>query len=444
MISLKDQIKLHPAVVYREYDGTVLLYHTGLQKVFTFSGSTSDLLGLCKDWISIEDAVAELSKTFDVEDPAEFEKDVIDFYESALTKNILITKQSQKRRDLSFEREIPSISENGINRLNTVTFELTYKCNERCRHCYIAGSDRPELSKEKIISILDELADMKVMNIVFTGGELFTRSDTFEILEYAYSKNFLIEIYTNGNLLDGDDIIRLKAIWPKCIDFSVYSYIPEKHDAITQVKGSFIKTIETIRKCKLIGIPVNIKSPIFNETIDDVLGMIEMANELGVTIEPGINITPKKNGDLSPTKMRIESHEDYWQFYDTISSIYGDPDSTDEYKPPSKMCSAGENSISINPYGDVFPCNLMPLCIGNLIDNSIKDIWESSVELKKWRQMNNRSLRKECENCEHIEICDFCPGDALLRTGCLTKKYESACHVAEQKYNYKKRKGGAL
>ena len=62
---------------------------------------------------------------------------------------------------------------------------------------------------------------MGVLAILFTGGEVFVRDDIFEILEYAYEKRFAVDIFTNGTLLDGDKIIKLKALWLKGIHFSV-------------------------------------------------------------------------------------------------------------------------------------------------------------------------------------------------------------------------------
>ncbi len=70
----------------------------------------------------------------------------------------------------------------------------------------------------------------------------------------AYSKRFLMDIFTNGTLLDGMDYIRLKSCHPRCVHFSVYSHIPQKHDAVTQTPGSFEKTIKAIGKRRMFTI----------------------------------------------------------------------------------------------------------------------------------------------------------------------------------------------
>src|SRR5271169_6479398 len=71
-------------------------------------------------------------------------------------------------------------------------FELTYRCNLKCRHCYVAPSAVNERGKEldtkQVFTILDQLAGAGCLNIGFTGGEPFLREDIFEILGYAKNK----------------------------------------------------------------------------------------------------------------------------------------------------------------------------------------------------------------------------------------------------------------
>ena len=292
----------------------------------------------------------------------------------------------------------------------------------------MAGENRQELTAGKIRTILDELYDLNVFNLIFTDGEIFTREDSFDILEYAYSKRFLIDIFTNGTLLDGNDYIRLKSCQPRCIHFSVYSHIPQKHDAITQMPGSFEKTIKAIKTCILIDIPVNIKTPVFDETIDDIQGIVSLAESLSASIELGQNITPKKNGDLKPTALKISGEEKddrvHYAIKNLIKTIENE---TDKKQVSDKLCGAGEHSISINPYGEVYPCNLLQLCIGDVTKQSVREIWDTSDMLKWWRENNRRSLKKGCSNCNMTERCIFCPGEAMMRKGNPLEMYEDAC-----------------
>ena len=429
---MQNRLRLHPAVFYRKYSNKTVLYHTEQQRVYTFNASSGDVFDQFRDYCLISDAFSALKQIYEVEDKEDFNSAIEDFIDEMLKKGILKEEFKQREKVKTLEKEI-SDSFFGGGQLYSVLFEVTYKCNERCRHCYIVDENRKELSTTEIESILDDLASMNVMNVVFTGGEVFLRKDAFEILEYAYSKGFVIDIFTNGNLIDENDYIRLKLIYPRSVHFSLYSHIAEKHDNITRVKGSFEKTLKSIKSCAAIGIPVNIKTPVFAETADDVPEIIKLAKKLEVSIEIGSNITPQKDGNLEPTKMAIRDIEKEKELNkvikDMIPSDYIEREICTDYD-LLKNCGAGEKSLSINPYGEVFPCNMLPLCIGDLTKRSIQDIWTASEKLEWWRANNYRKNRKGCEKCDLATECAFCPGEAMLRTGDPLSKYDKACLAA--------------
>ena len=188
---------------------------------------------------------------------------------------------------------------------------------------------------------------------------------------------------------------------------------------------------------------MNIKTPVFEETADDVTEMVHLANSLGVSIEIGSNITPKKDGDLSPTKMEISSPEKEYHLMEMISQLIPSQESAKDnfIKAENlRICGAGDKSISIAPYGEVFPCNMLQLCIGDLTKQSINEIWEESVQLKWWRTSNLRNNRKGCENCKYSDECAFCPGEAMMRTGNPLTKYEKACRDTYALVGREKRK----
>jgi len=436
------KLKLHPGVFYRAYNDLVVLYHTGKQEVFTFSDTAADIFDCFQELCFPDDAIELLKKTYEIDDEDDFEQSIRSFVDVGIDKGILISEYKQVDRTNDLEKEV-SKSFSDSKQLHTVTLELTYKCNERCRHCYIVDDDRKELTTEQIKSVLDELSNMNVFCIVFTGGEVFTRKDAFDILEYAYSKRFVIDIFTNGTLLDGNDYLRLKAVWPRCVHFSVYSHIAEKHDAITQVKGSFAKTMKSIQACTLIGIPVNIKATIFSETMDDVQGLVQLSESLGASIELGTNITPQKDGDLSPMTMKVSGEENDRVVFDTIKNLIKTigPNPKDETR-SEKLCGAGDKSISINPYGEAYPCIMLPICIGDISEQTMKQIWEESDALNQWRETNLRSLKKGCADCDLIDGCVFCPGVAMMRTGDALTMYEEACYDTRIVTGRDIRKGG--
>lgn len=207
--------------------------------------------------------------------------------------------------------------------------------------------------------------------------------------------------------------------------------------------GSFEKTIKAIEACNIIGIPVNIKTPVFDETIDDIEGMVHLAESLSASIELGHNITPKKNGDLEPTALKISGEEKNDRVHYAIKSLIKTIDNEIYKKERSdKLCGAGEHSISINPYGEVYPCNLLQLCIGNVTKQSVKEIWEKSDALKWWRENNLRSRKKGCLDCTLMDRCVFCPGEAMMRTGNPLEMYDDACLATKYVVNRESKERG--
>lgn len=425
----ENKFRLHPAVFYRLYDDLTVLYHTAQQKVYTFAGNADLILNMFSETNSVSAVLDSLKKSIQIDDYEAFSRGIEDFVHELIKKEILMSQFTQEAITDTLETEVAA-SFYGKHLLYSVTLELTYLCNEKCRHCYVTKGSKKELETKQIFDIIDQLALENVLNIVFTGGEVFVRKDAFEIIEYAYSKGFVIDIFTNGTLLSGDDIIRLKRVYPRSVHFSLYSHIKEKHEAITMVDGSFEKTVNAILQCSSVGIPTNIKMPIFQETAGDIKGMVELANRLGVTIELGSNITPKKDGDLSPTEMQISSFMQRYEVQQLIDELVPSPEPSQESS-SDKLCGAGERSISINPYGEVFPCNMFPLMIGDLTKQTLSEIWNYSDELLWWRDNNYRTSRVGCEYCDLANDCYYCPGEAMLREGNPLAKYDAACVATE-------------
>jgi MoaA/NifB/PqqE/SkfB family radical SAM enzyme len=109
-----------------------------------------------------------------------------------------------------------------------VSIEITRRCPLVCQHCYnnlpmgdLEARNR-ELSKEEYFVILDELAEMGVMWVLFTGGEIFARKDFLEIYTYAKTKGFLITLFTNGILINERIADFLVSQPPFAIEITLY------------------------------------------------------------------------------------------------------------------------------------------------------------------------------------------------------------------------------
>ncbi len=135
----------------------------------------------------------------------------------------------------------------------SVHLDITYRCNERCVHCYLDHDDHGEMTTAEIKGVLDQLAEAGVFFLTFSGGEVFLRRDFFELLEHARRLLFNVKIKTNAVMIHEAEAKRIRALGVDTIQISVYSHRPEVHDAITKLPGSFKRTIEGIRLLKRTG-----------------------------------------------------------------------------------------------------------------------------------------------------------------------------------------------
>lgn len=300
----------------------------------------------------------------------------------------------------------------------SVHLDVTYRCNERCEHCYLDHEDKGEMTTAEIKGILDQLAEVGVFFLVISGGEPLVRKDCFEIIRYARKKLFNVKLKTNAILIGEAEAVLLKQLGVEQVQISVYSHRPEVHDAVTKVRGSLERTIAAIRRLKAAGLKVSISNVLMQRNFDDYAGVQNIARDLGTSYQLDPTITPMMDGGTDVLDLRITGDALMPVFTDeTVVSDVDEycavPEAADDEVLDSIPCSAGHTSCYITPYADVFPCVQFPLPSGNLRRQSFKEIWYGSPELKEVRSIVMRDLQT-CSSCSNVSSCSRCPGLAYL------------------------------
>lgn len=301
----------------------------------------------------------------------------------------------------------------------SVQLDLTYRCNERCVHCYLDHDDKGEMTTAEIKRLLEEMAEAGVFILTLSGGEIFLRKDLFEILEHARRRlTFCVKLKTNAILIREREAARIRDLGVESIQISIYSHRPEVHDAITLIPGSLKRSLDAIRFLKSQGLRVIMANVLMIQNVGDYAGVRALAAELGVecTLDP--TITPMMDGDRSVLNLGVDREALRQVFRD--GALVGDVDEfcavaekpgDDELN--SRPCSAGHTTCYVSPYGDVFPCVQFPLPTGNVRRQRFLDIWRHSEQMNDVRSIRMHDLTT-CTSCTHIGNCTRCPGLAYM------------------------------
>lgn len=203
-----------------------------------------------------------------------------------------------------------------------IHFDLTFRCNLHCIHCYLPEKDlypsssyklelrsrnRAELNKEEVFNVLDQLARYGTLFLNFSGGEIFIRRDILDIIEYARKKKFSVSLMSTGTIKFNRKVVeRLASVGIQAVDISLYSTTPEIHDAITRTLGSFHKTIKAIELLRKQGIKLRLKCPLMKVNIRTFknVAALDDSYEIDWMLDP--NITERRNGNKEPIYLRID------------------------------------------------------------------------------------------------------------------------------------------
>jgi len=333
--------------------------------------------------------------------------------------------------------------------LDVVYVELTDKCNLSCLHCYAknVSGERRELKTENFLNLIDELASLGVLEIVFTGGEPLLYDDIFEVLRYTKSKKIDFSIFTNGTLLNKNTIMKLKALNPQYIAISLDSNKAEIHNKIRE-KKCFSKVVKNIEFLVSEGIPTRINYTIFKGINDKD---VEIEDTISFFIQKKVNryvvSTVTEYGKGKKNKRFIlptSSGEQIARILQKIATNYQSKSSEREIIPSFSVttnfenemnqwensdaliknlrtkCGIGTHTCTIKANGDVVLCPVLreeKYCAGNILKRRLKEIWLNSNIFDHFRTHTIEDI-PQCNNCPSKKEClGGCKARSLMYNG---------------------------
>ena len=165
-----------------------------------------------------------------------------------------------------------------------VIWNLTRRCNLRCRHCYTTSADvhfPGELSHQQAMGVLEDLSAFGIPALILSGGEPLSRFDFFDLAERARALNFRhLSLSTNGTKV-AECADRIAALGFDYVGISLDG-IGAVNDWFRGVDGAFADALSGVRACKARGVKVGLRFTITEDNAHTLPEMLDLCEGEGV------------------------------------------------------------------------------------------------------------------------------------------------------------------
>lgn len=432
-------MKLVPGVYFYRRGDRVYLRNVNEKRDFLFTSIAFDILSYIKahPGCQAEAVCRHLLESYDVEDTQDFRED-IRFFVQDLAAGHILEEEAAASAGLhqSISDRVDELScEQGL--LSSASLELTYRCSERCIHCYVDDckeAPEPELSLEEYRNILHQLRELGCIRLLLTGGEVCLRKDFIEIARYAVSLGFLVDVYSNGISMTDEQFDALCEMKVNSVSFSLYSGEAAVHDAITKVPGSFERTLKRAMMFKCAGVDTYIKTVVIQQNLDSLESLYRLGKRIGIDVKAATSIADTHTG-RSAAAYRLDRQEQRVRAIRLIGRYEPQPKAVEKRDLDAYICKAGVTAISVDPYGGVHPCLAFTTAAGSLRKSSLEEIWKNAPLMRRVRSLRFRELSGECGSCQYSGRCAVCIGSAYEESHGSFCPNADTCQWSKAKYD---------
>lgn len=295
-----------------------------------------------------------------------------------------------------------------------LTWELTDKCSFKCPFCYIVGH-----SNNKIVRFLDVKSELKklinqgLLYCMLTGGEATLHPDFIEIYSFLKENGVIVEVYTNGSLINEQIIELFKKYPPYKVEISIYGVTDGNFRKVTNTENfKCDQILTTVKKLKEQKFNIICKTPLNTLTEYEFEHIQKWCTENGISHYYSTSVYNAYDGEsMSFYETDIMSFIKYEA--ERINEI--EDLCPNDFKPNSKSCySCGIKNYGLHINSGFY---LMP-CTESHLEESRSNIIEVGIEkaIAKYRDFVEQFIDKDingCSGCEASFHCKMCPARAL-------------------------------
>ena len=336
------------------------------------------------------------------------------------------------------------------------TFELTVRCNLRCKMCLFRHADsenkelkEKELTAEQWINIARQAAEAGTISMLITGGEPMIRPDFCEIWEGIYKQGFLITLYTNATLVTDQIIETLKKYPPHKIGVTIYGASPKIYEKVCGDGKAFRKVVDGIHRLLNLPSQIEFRTTIIKDNYPDFDNICELVKtEFGEQyklIQTRLVTSAVRGGCADVKRCRLEPEQNVelafhrgiklikdfiGESYDekNLQAEYRDENMDSPFEPRITLfgCNAGMQDYTISWNGYLLGCQMMGNFAEDAVAKGFQKAWEDFPKQVKLPELN-----ENCKNCENDRICNVCSASRYAETGDLGGCPEYVCRDTE-------------
>ncbi|MCQ2352492.1 MAG: radical SAM protein [Victivallaceae bacterium] len=356
-------------------------------------------------------------------------------YYTEAEAEVEMTRSSPAKADKKEENDDFSLINDFLiarKQITSLHIDLTDTCTERCVHCYVPEYGTNTLSFDVICKVIDEYRAMGGLEVEFSGGEPMCHPQFCEILRYARKCDLMITVLSNLTLLNEEIVKTLADVRIKYLQTSVYSMIPEIHDAITRRPGSFKETVRGIELMRKYNVPMKINTPVLKKNFDSWHMVEEFCADQNYKFSSNATLLAKVNHDCGNLDHGLNAAQMRDYLSNCQSSNPWGPGKFDKQL-DDPMCEICTIKLRLDASGNYYPCTAgRGLILGNCYHDTMQEAWHSELA-EKLRDLKQRDF-PECFKCTNRCFCMACPAANFNETGDLYKHRPVYCMEPKIKY----------
>jgi len=351
----------------------------------------------------------------------------------------------------------------------TIVWNFTNRCNLNCLHCHQDSSPTSpysELTTSQAFKAIDNMSDAGVAILTFSGGEPLVRRDVYDAIRRANDSDMLCTIASNGTLITREVAEKLARAGVRRVEIGLDGARAETHDFLRNTPGSFEASIEGIRNCAAVGFDELATTMTLNvKNMNELEETMALSERLGATRFYLNRLIPAGRGveagylDVTPREKIKALEVLYNKLYRSVTAGFGMQcyargmtyysrlgyerskggvftvsEALSGYEKMfqrkfglevSKIvrklatgfsgCSVGLTYAGLTSSGDLLPCVPAPIKLGNLLEQSLEEIWVRNDLLNYIR--NRKALKGSCKICAYKNLCGGCRYTAYIAHG---------------------------